>query len=129
MRNPLDDFGFVAGGRQVDRHPRFLADVTGDGHAEVVGFGDAGVLVGVNNGNGTFRPRPLFVIPNFGFGDGGPVEQQGPFLPDPDASVVQASGGHAGTVFFVGGDPAARLWKWTGGMPSASAGPSSPPTG
>ena len=39
----VDNFGYVAGGWRVDRHPRFLADVTGDGPADIVGFGDAGV--------------------------------------------------------------------------------------
>ncbi|SCG78592.1 hypothetical protein GA0070213_1221, partial [Micromonospora humi] len=34
------DFGTQAGGWRVDRHPRFLADVTGDGRADIVGFGD-----------------------------------------------------------------------------------------
>ncbi|WP_243422670.1 FG-GAP-like repeat-containing protein [Micromonospora globispora] len=112
----IADFGFEAGGWRVEKHPRFLADVTGDGSAEIVGFGDAGVLVGLDNSDGTFQPRPLFVIPNFGYGDNGPVEQQGPFLPDPNVGIVQASGGYSGTVFFVGGDDAARLWKWTDGM-------------
>jgi hypothetical protein len=111
----LTDFGFDQGWR-VDRHPRFLADVAGDGRADIVGFGDAGVLVGLNNGDGTFRQRPLFVIPNLGFRDDGPVEQQGPFLPDPNVGIVQASGGHTGTVFYVGGDGSSRLWKWTEGM-------------
>ena len=39
----LADFGAEAGGWQVDKHPRFLADITGDGRADIVGFGDAGV--------------------------------------------------------------------------------------
>jgi hypothetical protein len=30
---------------RVGRHPRFMADTTGDGRADVVGFGDAGVWV------------------------------------------------------------------------------------
>jgi hypothetical protein len=110
------DFGYEAGGWRVEKHPRFLADVTGDGRADIIGFGDAGVLVALNNGDGTFQQRPLFVVPNFGFGDNGPVEQQGPFLPDANVGIVQASGGHTGTVFYVGGDNAERLWKWTGGM-------------
>jgi photosystem II stability/assembly factor-like uncharacterized protein len=114
----ITDFGYEAGGWRVDKHPRFPADVSSAGHADIVGFGDAGVLVAVNKGDGTFQPRPLFVIPNFGAGEGGPVEQQGPFLPDPNVSIVQASGGHSGTVFFVGGDDAHRLWKWTDGMPA-----------
>ncbi len=114
----IGDFGFEVGGWQVDRHPRFVADVTGDHRAEVIGFGDAGVLVGVNNGNGTFVQRALFVIPNFGFADSGPVEQVGPFLPDPNVGIVQASGGHDATVFYVGGDSSRRLWKWTAGIPA-----------
>ncbi len=113
----IGDFG-VDQDWQVDRHPRFVADLTGDHCAGIIGFGDAGVLVGVNNGNGTFVQRALFVIPNFGFSDSGPVEQVGPFLPDPNASVVQASGGHTGTVFYVGADNFRRLWKWTDGMPA-----------
>ena len=27
----------------VERHPRFVADLTGDGRADLIGFGDAGV--------------------------------------------------------------------------------------
>jgi hypothetical protein len=114
----IPDFGQEAGDWRVEQHPRFPADVSSAGHADIVGFGDAGVLVAVNRGDGTFSPRPLFVIPNFGAGEGGPFEQQGPFLPDPNVGIVQASGGHTGTVFFVGGDNARRLWKWTDGMPA-----------
>jgi hypothetical protein len=29
----------------VEQHPRFLADITGDRRADVVGFGDAGVWI------------------------------------------------------------------------------------
>ncbi len=38
------NFGYNAGGWRVDRHPRFLADLTGDGRADIVGFGNAGRL-------------------------------------------------------------------------------------
>ena len=114
----VNDFGFDAGGWRVDKHPRYLADLKGNGRADVVGFGDAGVLISLSNGDGTYTQRPLFVIPNFGFRDSGPVEQQGPFLPSVNAGVVQASGGHTGTVFYVGDTGAARLWKWTEGMAS-----------
>ncbi|GAB3061635.1 VCBS repeat-containing protein [Micromonospora schwarzwaldensis] len=112
----LADFGYQAGGWRVDRHPRFVADVATTGHADLVGFGEAGVLVAVNRGDGTFAPRPLFVIPGLGAGPSGPFTQQGPFLPDPNVGLVQASGGHRDTVFYVGGDAARRLWTWTGGM-------------
>ena len=53
------NFGYNAGGWRVDQHPRFLADLTGDGRADIVGFGDAGVYVSLNNGNGTFQAPQL----------------------------------------------------------------------
>ncbi|MFD8375843.1 FG-GAP-like repeat-containing protein [Streptomyces sp. NPDC059688] len=37
-----------AGAWRVDRHPRFLADITGDGRADIVGFGGPGVYVARN---------------------------------------------------------------------------------
>ena len=36
--------------------PRFLADITGDGRADIVGFGDTGVWTALGNGDGTFQP-------------------------------------------------------------------------
>ena len=78
----LGNFGFNAGGWRVENHPRFLADLTGDGHADVVGFGDNGVWVALNNGNGTFQASQL-VIGNFGFNAGGwRVENHPRFLAD-----------------------------------------------
>ncbi|MEE1751274.1 FG-GAP repeat domain-containing protein, partial [Streptomyces sp. SP18CS02] len=40
-------FGYhdAAGAWRVDRHPRFLADITGDGRVDIVGFGGPGVYV------------------------------------------------------------------------------------
>ncbi|MBW4722369.1 RICIN domain-containing protein [Saccharothrix obliqua] len=37
-----------AGGWRVDRHPRFLADITGDGTLDIIGFGGPGVHVARN---------------------------------------------------------------------------------
>jgi hypothetical protein len=37
-----------AGAWRVDHHPRFLADVTGDGRVDIVGFGGPGVYVARN---------------------------------------------------------------------------------
>ena len=102
----------------MQNHLRFLADVTGEGRADIVGFGDLGVLVSPALAGGTFRERPLFVIPNFGRNASGPVKQVGPFLPDPSIGIVQASGGRDGTVFYVGSNMNQRLWKWTEGMPA-----------
>ncbi len=76
------NFGYVAGGWRVDQHPRFLADVTGDGRADIVGFGNAGVWVALNNGNGTFQ-APQLVVGNFGYNAGGwRVEKHPRFLAD-----------------------------------------------
>jgi hypothetical protein len=50
------DFGAVAGGWRVDSHPRFLADTTGDGRADIVGFADEGVFVSRAQADGTFTP-------------------------------------------------------------------------
>ncbi len=76
------NFGFEAGGWRVERHPRFLADLTGDGRADIVGFGDAGVWVALNNGDGTFQ-APQFMVANFGFEAGGwRVERHPRFLDD-----------------------------------------------
>lgn len=66
----MGNFAHDAGGWRVDRHPRFMADVTGDGRADIVGFGNGGVWVSFNNGNGTFQ-GPQLVIPNFGYDAGG----------------------------------------------------------
>ena len=55
----IDDFPYSTGWR-VDQHPRFITDLTGDGKADVLGYGGAGLLhVSLNRGNGTFGPMNL----------------------------------------------------------------------
>ncbi|KAF8810224.1 lectin PVL [Phlegmacium glaucopus] len=66
----IDDFGYSAGGWRVEKHPRFIADLTGNKRGDVVGFGDAGVYISINNGNGTFGPVKK-VIDDFGYSAGG----------------------------------------------------------
>ena len=44
----------------LDKYPRFLADVNGDGRADIIGFGDAGVWEAPATGNRTFA-APLTV--------------------------------------------------------------------
>ena len=51
-RSWSSDLGYNQGWR-VDQHPRFVVDLTGDGKADIVGFGDAGVWVALGNGDGT----------------------------------------------------------------------------
>ena len=66
----VDNFGYDAGGWRVDKHPRLLADTTGDGRADIVGFGDAGVYVSQAKPDGSFGPVTR-VVDNFGYDAGG----------------------------------------------------------
>jgi FG-GAP-like repeat len=70
MQLVINNFGYSAGSWRVDRHPRVLADVTGDGRADIVAFGDAGVYIALSNGDGTFTEVGR-VIDNFGYRAGG----------------------------------------------------------
>jgi len=97
------NFGIEAGGWQVDRHPRFVVDLTGDGCADLVGFGDAGVWTALGNGDGTFN-EPRFVLENFGTEQGWRVDQHPRFL------AVLTSSGHVDIVGF--GD--AGVWTALG---------------
>ncbi|MEU5667416.1 FG-GAP-like repeat-containing protein [Streptomyces longwoodensis] len=63
----LNDFG-QAQGWTGGKHLRFLADVTGDGTPDVVGFGDEGVWVSHNRGDGRFDQAQL-VCRGFGYDD------------------------------------------------------------
>jgi hypothetical protein len=47
-------FGWDQGWR-VDQHPRFLADLTDDGRADIVGFGGDGVYTALGDGAGGFQ--------------------------------------------------------------------------
>ena len=53
QRRVVDDYGNGFNWR-VDRHPRVPADINGDSRADIVGFGNQGVFVSINNGDGTF---------------------------------------------------------------------------
>jgi phospholipase C len=77
----LAAFGYNAGSWRVERHPRFVADITGDGRADIVGFGDDGVWIARNNGDGSFA-TPQFVLNNLGYNQGWRVDQHPRFLAD-----------------------------------------------
>ena len=63
--------GQAAGGwSSDDLYPRELADVNGDGMADIVGFGHAGVFVSLATGNGHFA-APTFELAAFGPAAGG----------------------------------------------------------
>ncbi|HLZ85057.1 MAG TPA: hypothetical protein VKQ54_15945 [Caulobacteraceae bacterium] len=74
----LADFG-VQQGWQVGSHPRFVAPLTPSGHADIVGFGDAGVWTALGNGDGTFRPAN-FVLANLGVQQGWRVDRHPRFV-------------------------------------------------
>ena len=57
-------FSFIDGWR-VDQHVRELADVNGDGRADIVGFGDPGTFVAYGQADGTFT-APALKVRNFG---------------------------------------------------------------
>ncbi|MFJ2814236.1 FG-GAP-like repeat-containing protein [Streptomyces sp. NPDC087294] len=63
----LNDFGLAQGWTSA-KHLRLLADVTGDGNPDIVGFGDEGVWVSHNTGDGRFEQAQL-VCRGFGYGD------------------------------------------------------------
>jgi hypothetical protein len=73
--NEIGSFGVGAGGwTSQDQYPRLLADVNGDGMADIVGFGRGGVSVSLATGNGHFA-TPTNEIGSFGVGAGGWTSQ------------------------------------------------------
>jgi hypothetical protein len=70
----------VDGGWDGAKHPRTVADVNGDGKADIVGFGNDGVFIAYSNGN-SFQYRQLWSN-NFGFNDGWDVTLQPRVLGD-----------------------------------------------
>ena len=64
-------------GWRVDKHPRCAGDLTGDGRAGIIGFGDDGVWVSLGNGDGSFQPA-RFVLQELGFNQGGRVDSHSP---------------------------------------------------
>ena len=48
----LQDFNYNNGNGWTYNHPRFLADVNGDGKDDIIGFGNSGVYVAYSTGNG-----------------------------------------------------------------------------
>jgi hypothetical protein len=58
-----------------------VGDVTGDGRADVVGFGETGVYVARAAGGGAFNPVQ-FPIPDLGYASGWRVDRHPRFLAD-----------------------------------------------
>ena len=67
----VSDFGHTVGGwSSQDAFPRTLADVNGDGMADIVGFGDGGAYIALAMGNGNFA-APQLQVSDFGNTIGG----------------------------------------------------------
>jgi hypothetical protein len=78
----VENFGYNAGGWRIEKHPRFVSDLTGNGRVDLIGFGDRGVIIALNNGNGTFQ-APKLVLKSFGYNAGGwRVEKNPRFIAD-----------------------------------------------
>ncbi|MBZ5711076.1 FG-GAP repeat domain-containing protein [Nannocystis pusilla] len=77
----IEDFG-VSSGWRLDRHPRFLADVDGDGRADIVGFGEQGVVVALSTGDCFAEPRTW--VDNYSYSNGWRVDKHPRFLADVD---------------------------------------------
>ncbi|MFJ8769597.1 RICIN domain-containing protein [Streptomyces clavifer] len=66
-----------AGGWLVGKHPRFLADTTGDGRLDVVGCHDDGLWVALQDEGGTFA-EPLYLLDEFGVDQGWTLTDEHP---------------------------------------------------
>ena len=78
----VDNFGYNAGGWRVEKHPRFMADTTGNGRADIVGFGNEGVWVSRAQANGSYA-APVMVVDNYAYSAGGwRVEKHPRFMAD-----------------------------------------------
>jgi len=69
-------------GWRVDMHPRMLGDVNGDGKDDLVGFGYAGVFVGLANSAGTGFNAPSMWTNAFNYNEGWRVDMHPRMLGD-----------------------------------------------
>ena len=100
----IANFGYLgsAGGwASQDQFPRQLADVNGDGMADIVGFGADGVIVSLATGNGHFASPVSGIANTFGYlgsAGGWSSENQYPRL------VADVNGDHMADIVGFGAD-------------------------
>lgn len=76
----LADFGYSAGRWRLDRHPRVLVDINGDGRQDLVAFGDEGVWTALAADSG-FAAAQL-VLAEFGYQQGWRAHRHPRFVAD-----------------------------------------------
>ena len=92
----LHSFGYSQGWR-TERHLRVMSDVNGDGLPDIVGFGNDGVYVSLNKGEGSFAGSSL-TIKNFGYDQGWQKERHPRVMSDVNGDGLPdiVGFGHAG---------------------------------
>ena len=58
---PVDTAGDQTFGNSTSDYPRFVADITGDGLADLVAYGHKDIFASVNNGDNTFSKRQIWL--------------------------------------------------------------------
>jgi hypothetical protein len=97
----LDDFSIRQGWNTL-MHPRGLHDLTGDGRADLVGFGNEGVYVAAGQADGTFAAKVL-AVPDFGVQQGWQINSHPRFVTDVtgDGRLDIAGYGYSGVLVSV----------------------------
>lgn len=113
----------AAGGWTASRHPRMVVDVTGDGLADLVGFGNEGVYVARNTGNG-FGALSRWSNA-FGIAQGWSLRDHPRYVTDVDGDGRPDIVGFGGAGVYVArntGSSFAARSLWTAGFGAAASG-------
>ena len=63
--NMVDSSSGQQFGNSTSNYPRFIADITGDGLSDIVAYGHTSILASINNGDGTFSARQVWLSDDF----------------------------------------------------------------
>ena len=99
VTNWTTEFTANNGGWSPSYHPRFLADVNGDGRDDIVAFSNANVLVGLSTGS-NFATNQLWRI-GFGFSSGWTVEDHPRYMADVNGDGMEDIVGYANAGVYI----------------------------